>query len=159
MKTLNEVVALATEQNVQLRVNTSALSRVTDATVDGLFHVPLLALAILTVSSSRKDGVATGDIGSWSLATLTKHFEVLRLSKSYLRWSVLLRQRCADALVFLEKAGLVVVRESPGRAVHATLQGKDFLRRAGDGADEIGVLTRQIARAYRMVEQAGLRLL
>jgi hypothetical protein len=159
MKTLDEVVTIASAQNVRLRVNTGALSRVTDETIDGLFHVPLLGMTILILSGARRLGIPTADVGSWTLATLSKHFEALRLSRSYLRWSVLLRRRCADALVFLEEAGLVVVRETPERTAFTTVPGKDFLRRAAARPDEIGVLTRQIRRAHSLVEQGGLQLL
>lgn len=159
MKTLDELVEIASEQNVRIRVNTGALSRVTDDTIDGLFHVPLLALAILVISGARKGGLLTADVGSWTLATLSKHFEGLKLSRSHLRWSVLLRRRCADALVFLEEAGFVVVHEAPARIAVATLPGRDFLRRAAERADEIGVLTRQLRRAHNIVEQTGLQLL
>jgi hypothetical protein len=159
VKSLDEIVEIASRGDVTLRVNTSAISRVTDSTIDGLFHVPLLALTILVVSSARKDGVATADLGTWTLATLAKHFEALRLSRSHLRWSVLLRRRCADALIFLEEMHLVIVRQAPNRCASATLPGKDFLRTAAAGPDELGVLTRQLRRAYRAVEHTGLQLL
>lgn len=159
MKSLDEIVELADAHKVRLRINTAALARVTDATIDGLFHVPLLALTILVISVARKDGLPTTDVGTWTLATLSKHFEALRLSRSHLRWSVLLRRRCADALIFLEQAGLIVVREVPNRSAQATLPGRDFTRKALSQADEIGVLTRQLRRAYRAVEQTGLELL
>jgi hypothetical protein len=159
MRTLDEVVEYATARDATLRVNTSAISRVTGATVDGLFHVPLLALTILVIASSSKLGLGTADVGSWATATLMRHFEELNLSRGRLRWSILIRRRCADALVFLEQAGLIVVREAPERAAYLTKEGRDFVRNAASGADEIGVLTRQLRRAHRAAEHTGLELL
>ena len=159
MRSFDEVVELATAQQVRLRVNADVLSRVTESSVDGLFHVPLLALTILVLARAKKVGLPTADMGTWTLATLAKHFETLRLPQTRLRWSVLLRRRCADALVFLERARLVAVTETPNRMIIIGLLGRDFLLRAEGRADEIGLLTRQLGRALRKVEQTGLELL
>lgn len=160
MRTFDEVIQAATSSGVRLRVNTTALSRVTDGAVDGLFHVPLLALAEVVICSARREeGLPVADVGTWTLATLSHHFEALRLSRSHIRWSVLLRRRCADALIFLEESGLVVVREAPNRTAYATHSGTAFVRAAAGGPDELGVLTRQIRRAYRAAHHTGLSLL
>ena len=159
MKSLNEIATEATEANVRLQINTDALTRVSSATVDGLFHTPLLALTILMIARERKSGLPTTDIATWTLATLVKHFDALRLARGRLQWSVLLRRRCADALVFLENIGLASVHEVPSRTVHITANGRDFIGKASRTADELGVLVRQLARAHHAVEQGGLELL
>ncbi len=159
MRSLDEIVAEATDLDVHLRVNTDSLPKVAGAVYDNLFHIPLLALAIVTIVRLRKDGLPTVDLATWTLATLARHFDFLRLARCRLQWSMLLRRRCADALVFLENTGLVSVTENPTRVINLTTEGHKFLRKVAGQADEAGVLVRQIDRAYRAVEQHGFRLL
>jgi hypothetical protein len=159
VKTLDQVAAEATEANVRLRIDTDALTRAAGTTVDGFFYTPLLALTVLVIIRGRKSGLPTSDIATWALGTLVKHFETLRLARGRIQWSVVLRRRCADAVVFLENVGLAGVHEAPTRTVHITLQGREFVGKLARGADETGVLLRQLERAHRAVEQGGLELL
>jgi hypothetical protein len=159
MRTLDEIAAEATNANVRLKVNTDALARASETAIDGLFHTPLLALTTLVIARARKSGLPTSDIATWTLGTLVRHFEALRLARTRIQWSVLLRRRCADALVFLENVGLAGVHEAPARTVHITVNGRGFINNLARGADEIGVLVRQLERAHRAVEQGGLELL
>ncbi|HEY4014309.1 MAG TPA: hypothetical protein VGM06_13290 [Polyangiaceae bacterium] len=159
MKSLDEIAAEATEANVRLRVNTEVLSRVSGAMVDGLFHTPLLAITILVIARARRSGLQTADLATWTLGTLVRHFDALRLARGRIQWSVLLRRRCADALVFLENVGLASVVEGPMRTVHISANGRDFVAKLSRSADEAGVLVRQLQRAHRAVEQGGLELI
>lgn len=159
MRTLDEIAADATAAQVRLRINTDNLSRASDVSVDGLFHTPLLALTILIAARSRKSGLPTADLATWTLGTLAKHFEALQLARERIQWSVLLRRRCADALVFLENIGLADVREAPSRTVHLSPTGVVFIAKLSRRADESGVLVRQLDRACRAVDQSGLELL
>lgn len=159
MRTLDEVVATATTANVRLRIDTDALSRISGVTVDGMFHTPLLAMTILVISRARKNGLPTTDIATWALGTLVKHFETLQLNRARIQWSVVLRRRCADALVFLENVALAQVHEAPTRTIHITLNGRDFIGKLARKADETGVLVRHLERSYRAVDQGGLELL
>ena len=158
MKTLDEIVAEATAARARLSVNTEALSRLSDTPGEGLFHVPLLALTILVVSRARK-GLPTTDVATWTLATLVKHFEALRLARWRIQWSFVLRQRCADALVFLEATGLTSVVGEASREVRPSVNGREFIVRLSRQKDEIGVLVRKLERAHRAVDQTGLELL
>lgn len=159
MKSLDEIVAEAMEANVRLHVNTDAISRVSGTTVDGLFHTPLLALTILVIARARRSGLSTSDVATWTLATLVKHFEALKLARGRIQWSVLLRRRCSDALVFLENVGLAGVHETPHRTVLISEHGRAFIGNLLRRADESGVLARQLERAYHAAEQSGLELL
>lgn len=159
MKSLDEIVAEATDANIRLLVNTDALARVSGATVDGLFHTPLLAMTILVIARARGNGLPTTDIATWTLATLVKHFNPLRMARGRIQWSILLRRRCADALVFLENVGLVSIHETPTRTVIISLTGRDLMNRLFHRADEAGVLVRELERAERAVTQGGLELL
>jgi hypothetical protein len=159
MKPLNEVAAEATKARVRLRVNTEALSRVSGTSADGLFHTPILALTILVIAHARRAGLPTTDLATWTLGTLVKQFDALRLARSRIQWSIVLRRRCADALVFLENVELANVHEVPVRTVHISTQGRDFIGKLSRSTDEIGVLVRQLGRAHHAVEQGGLELL
>jgi hypothetical protein len=159
MRTLDDFIVVATAEQVQLRVNTEALSRASETYVDGIFHVPLLALTILVIARERRAGLATTDLATWTIGTLVRHFDALQLARGRIQWSVVLRRRCADALVFLEDVGLAGVHEAPSRTVHISANGRDLLRKLSHRADEVGVLVRQIERAYKAVNQSGLELL
>jgi hypothetical protein len=159
VRSLDEIAAEATDARVRLLINTDALKRVSETTVDGLFHTPLLALTILVIARARKSGLPTSDVATWTLAALVKHFGALRLARARIQWSVLLRRRCADALVFLENVGLASVHEAPVRTVIISMNGRAFLGKVLRDAGEIGVLVRQLERAHRAVEQGGLELL
>lgn len=159
MRTLDEITADATKANVRLRLNMDGLTRAAGVSVDGLFHTPLLALTVLVVARARRNGVPTSDIATWALGTLVKHFEALRLARGNIQWSVPLRRRCAEALVFLENVGLAGVSETPTRTVHVSVDGRALIGKLARGADEVGLLVRGLERAYRAVDQAGLELL
>ena len=147
MKTLDDIATEATAVKARLRLNPDALAKAAEATVDGLFYTPLLALTILVIARAKKTGLPTTDMATWALGTLVKHFEALRFARGRIQWSVLLRRRCADALIFLEGAGLASVHEAPARVIHATISGRELLLKLSRNADEVGVLVRQLERA------------
>jgi hypothetical protein len=156
---LTEIAAEATRTQVRLEIDPEGLARASSSAVDGLFHTPLLALTILVIARARRGGLPTSDLATWTLATLVKHFESLRLARARIQWSVLLRRRCADALVFLENVSLAGVHTAPQRTVQVTVQGRDLIGKLSRAADEAGALVRQLERAHRAVEQSGLELL
>jgi hypothetical protein len=159
MRSLDDIAATATAANVRLQVNTDAISRASSTTADGLFHTPLLALAILVIAGARRAGLPTSDVATWTLATLVHHCEALRIARGRIQWSVLLRRRCADALVFLENVELITIRSAPTRAVSLSNAGRRFVASLRDRADEAGVLVRQLDRAHHAIDQGGLELL
>ncbi len=116
-------------------------------------------MTILIISRAKKSGLLTKDMATWTLGTLVKHFEALRIARGRIQWSVLLRRRCADALVFLEDAGLAGVHETAGPHDSLNRPGREFVGKLSRSSDEVGVLVRQLERAYRAVDQGGLELL
>src|SRR5262245_6449361 len=84
-------------------------------TVDALFHLPLLAIAIMT--ASRDAPFSTVALGRVIAGILVERFAALRNTSTVLERSVTLRRRAVEALVFLELAGLVVVSDDERREI------------------------------------------
>lgn len=127
---------------------------------DALFHLPLLALTVLAIVSSSREGVPTSEIGTWVALTIQRAFTGLDLSPQRLRYSVVLRKRCADALVFLEGASLTEVTRGSIRVVKSTQEGRKVVRKAAaETESESGVLVRGLIRSFIAVSKTGRELL
>lgn len=146
----------ATEAGVRLQVEPHAAY--STHRPDALFHIPLLALAILVIAQSRRDGVATTEIGTWVALAIQRTFGALRISPQRLRYSVTLRRRCTDALLFLEGAGLARVTGADRRMIRPSKEGGLFLKAALTSAGDIGVLARGLMRCYSAARQQGVML-
>ncbi len=158
MRTIAELAARAREVDVHLQVDSERLERVMKTPDEILFQVPLLALTLLVIARATKGELRTADMTTWACATLVWHFRGIRDARRRMDWSLALRRRCADALVFLEARGLAAVRETPERRIAASAQGLAFLRTSRKEATELGTLVRALDRAHRAAEQAGLDL-
>lgn len=112
-------------------------------TMDGLFHLPLLALAVMVIA--RRTPFQTSALGRSVAMLLVENFKALHRSRSGLAMSLTLMHRCADALAFLEAAGLATVSQDRRRVITLTTVGKSHLDRAvrGDKTD-LGLLIRQL---------------
>ncbi len=111
-------------------------------TMDALFHLPLLALGAMIIA--RRTPFRTAVLGRSVAMLLVEHFGALRHSPHGLETSLTLRRRCADALAFLEAAGLVMVSEDRQRNVTLTPAGKNHIDRAARDATDLGLLIRQL---------------
>lgn len=110
--------------------------------VDALFHLPLLALAVMVMA--RRKPFRTTVLGSSVALLLTEHFTALKHTPHALETSLTLRRRCADALAFLEAAGLVAVSPDRLRTVTLSSEGKSNLDRATRDSTDLGLLVRQL---------------
>jgi hypothetical protein len=108
--------------------------------VDALFHLPLLALAILTIV--RRETLQTTNVGRRVAALLVEHFVGLRNSAHALETSLTLRRRCVSALVLLELVGLVTVSQDRWRFIEMTPPGRKSLDNARQQPDDLGFLVR-----------------
>jgi hypothetical protein len=149
----------AEQANIRLMVNEAGLDAAARRSDEALFHVPLLALCILVVAHGKTDALRVPDLSVWVSATLASHFSGIKDAGPRLKWSIPLRRRCADALVFLEIVGLVVVDQGHGRTVRVSGDGAAFLRKQRVRTDEVGVLVRGLDRSHHGVLQTGLELL
>ena len=71
--------------------------------VDALFHLPVLALTIMT--AARHKPFETVALGRTVARMLVERFTALRDTPRTLERSVTMRRRAVEALVFLEMAG------------------------------------------------------
>jgi hypothetical protein len=111
-------------------------------TVDALFHLPLLALATMIIA--RRFPFRTVYLGRNVGLLLVEHFTALRHGPHGLETSITLRRRCADALAFLEAAGLVAISSDSQRSVTLTQDGKTHIDRAGRDEADLGLLVRRL---------------
>jgi hypothetical protein len=112
------------------------------ATMDALFHLPLLALLVLVIA--RRRSFSTLVLGRSVAMLLVEHFAALRRSPHSLETSVTLRRRCADALAFLESVGLVMVSEEREHVITLTQAGKNRIDNARQDESDLGLLVRQL---------------
>jgi hypothetical protein len=119
-------------------------------TIDALFHLPLLALAAMVIA--RNEPFRTIDLGRSVAMLLVEHFAALRRSRSGIEMSLTLRRRCAEALAFLEAAGLATVSEDRQRFVTLTQAGKTHIDHGGRDSSDLGLLIRQLRIAQERVK-------
>lgn len=123
-------------------------------TVDALFHLPLLALTIMVIA--RHTPFQTTVLGRGVTLLLVEHFSALSHSPHGLETSLTLRRRCADALAFLEAAGLVSVSQDRLRTVTLTQAGKAHLDDSGRDASDLGLFVRKLrANHDRVIRRMG----
>jgi hypothetical protein len=110
--------------------------------VDALFHLPLIAMAIMIIA--RRTPFKTMIMGRSVALLLIEHFTELQRSAHGLETSLTLRRRCADALAFLEAAGLAMVSQDGQRIVTLTPAGKTHLDRSAHDGTDLGLFVRQL---------------
>ena len=111
-------------------------------TMDALFHLPLLALAVMVIA--RRTPFQTSVLGRRVAMLLVENFRALHRSESGLATSLTLMHRCADALAFLEAAGITTVSQDRQRVITLTAAGKRHLDRAARDRTDVGLLSRQL---------------
>lgn len=130
--------------------DTGALRARAPETMDALFHLPLLALAVMAIA--RRTPFRTVALGHNVALLLVEHFSALRRSPHSLETSLTLRRRCADALAFLEAAKLAAVSPDSRREVTLTVEGKRYFDRAAREANDLGLLLRELLRNQERVK-------
>lgn len=123
--------------------------------IDALFHLPLLALAVMVIA--RRTSFQTVAMGRSVALLLTEHFTALRRSPHGLHTSLTLRRRCAEALAFLEAAGLVTVSADGRRDVALSPSGKQHVDKMSRDRTELGLFVRQLRASHEraMVRTGG----
>jgi hypothetical protein len=131
------------EKGLKLRPqDADALRARAPETIDALFHLPLLALAVMVIA--RRTPFQTRALGRSVAMLLTEHFSALRQSPHGLQTSLTLHRRCADALAFLEAAGLVTVSTDGRREVALSPTGKQHVDKMSRDRTELGLFVRHL---------------
>jgi hypothetical protein len=146
------------DPDLRLRpADAAALRARAPETIDALFHLPLLALAIMVIA--RRTAFQTVALGRNVAMLLVEHFTALRRSPHGLQTSLTLRRRCADALALLEAAGLVTVSSDVKREVALSQSGKQHLDHMSREGTELGLFVRQFrANQERVRVRSGGQL-
>ncbi len=122
--------------------------------MDALFHLPLLALATMVIA--RNKSFPTSSLGRVVAQLLIEHLNALHQAPHGLETSITLRRRCADALAFLEAAGLTDISPDRQRLVTLSRNGKTHLDRAAQHETDLGLLVRQLRISqHRVIARYG----
>lgn len=115
---------------------------------ESLFHLPLLACVVLTLSRQRRP-LRTHEMGQIVGECLEKIFLAFKGSAQYLGWSANLRIRTVSALGFLEATNLVSVNEKGH--VTTTDRGRRIIDKAIEAHDDLAMTIIAVQRVYRDV--------
>jgi hypothetical protein len=148
---VDEFLASTVGSEARLRVDgATAVRQGAPETADALFHLPLIALAIMIIA--RHLPFATVALGRNVAMLLVERYSALERSAHLLATSLTLRRRCADGLAFLEAVSLVQVSKDRRRIVSLTAQGKAHLDRSGRETSDLGLLIRQLRASQERVK-------
>ncbi len=159
MITIDQFVKDVEAADIRITVDSAGFEALRSTRDDAFFQTPLLSLCLIVIARDRDGHLDTANVPTWVGATLTKHFDDSSAIRKQLEWSLDYRRRCADCIVFLEIVGLITVALGPVRSIRCTDHGTRFVREALKKTNEIGVLTRALMKAHRIVEYHGLELL
>lgn len=158
MRTLESLLSEMQKSGARLRVDVASARRV-PADLDVVFHVPLIATTVLVVAHLEKARLTTSELSRWVAGVLSEHCFGASDAIRRFQWSVVLRERCATALVFLEAAKLATVSAGEERTIDLTDDGRKLLRAASADEDEWGSLVRGLIKAYGAARARGLMLI
>lgn len=159
LSTLDEFIASAESHNIRLHANKEGLKAIASRRDDAFFQSPLLSLCLIIIARERAGKLTTSDVPAWVGAVLTKRFDDSAVVRIQLEWSLQYRQRCADSIVFLENLDLIEISGEAARLIGCTSRGDSFARKVIGQEDEIGILSRSLVKAFRIVNYQGLKLL
>jgi len=113
---------------------------------DALFHLPFLAMAILSMSrTTDKYKPTTGNIGELIGQTFERTFIAFKHSDQKLSWSANLRKRTALAITFLESAELIIIKNN---LIICTIAGKNLVNSVLKEKSKLGLAVRGINNNY-----------
>lgn len=120
--------AEAKEKNITFKCNNTAAPITHRISNEALFHIPLLAITILQLSSSRAKP-KSDELGQLVGECFERTFRGFKGSSQHLGWSANLRMRTVKALTFLEMANLIEVNAIKS-TIGITPTGRKLLNKA-----------------------------
>lgn len=146
---LVEAIEIASTEAPLIITRSAPRSRRDALQNESLFHMPLIALSILSLAKGRSKpkadeiGKLIGQCFEHSLATFSG-------SSQELGWSANLRIRTVKALTFLESTNLIIINKNTSR-LEATPAGKKIVDGAIESEGELCVFLLTIQREYRNI--------
>jgi len=151
---LQKLIGELDSANIHLKVSPESAKMVGDE----IFHLPAISFCILCLVNIRNFKLIVPETGHFVASVLQESVLGLQKSQTDLRWSFRLRVVCADALDFLERAGLAQIDQTE-KSVTVTEKGKDFLRNSCSSDPSLEMFHRGIVRGLSRVVAKGDRLL
>lgn len=162
MDDLEESLIQAGAKSIRLRVlpERVAIAADDEALFDAV-QLPLVALTTLACLSLRVPGrIAVSKIGLRVGATLMATFPHFGSVGRLLQWSLRVRLATANAMAFLEAAGLAEVKDrGQDRTLFITPEGRDFLMKTRRGETEAANLVDALRKAADSTLGKEFRLL
>lgn len=157
--TFEEVMSLADEQNVRFEIHDTEKKSVKNPYMsEALYYLPLISLNVLLLIRSKTNGYKLNDMNEWVVGIFKNLYGRLSESGLELLWSISMKRKIADAVVFLEATGLVVVSDSSARMVKITKEGRALINQCLKDKSEQGVLLRKIRAALEECKAKGIEL-
>lgn len=115
---------------------------------DSLFHLPFLAIAVLSLVTDRKYKMCVGESGRFVGLVIERSISGYLKSAQMLGASATLRIRTNEAVVALEELGLIEISEEE-KLVTLTVPGRAFTLAVSKEASSLGMFCRSMIRHYR----------
>lgn len=142
-----EAVKTARSESPRLTFSYSSKERPDILGNETLFHIPLIALTILLLASSRSKPKYS-DIGMLVSNCFEQSIASFKGSTQELGWSTNLRVRTVKALTFLEDTGMVAINLSNSR-IEASEAGKRVIDKTLSEDSHLCLALLKIKRTYR----------
>lgn len=157
--TFEEIMALADKEKVQFNVqNTERNIAKNPYRTDALYYLPLISLSVLFLVRSKTNGYKLNDMNEWVVGILKDLYDGISESGLELMWSISMKRKIADSVVFLESVNLVVVSDSTTRMVKITKEGRSLINKFVKDTGEDGVLLRKVRAALANCKARGVEL-
>ena len=154
---LNKFVERGAELQFSFNISEVSAFRYEPLTNDALFHLPLIAICVLTVAKDQDSKVSAGQMGRLVGLLIENTISGFKGSSQLLGWSSTLRYRTAEAISFLEQVKLIEV--SKDRKITITEDGNKFLLNVRREESELGVAVRALIRRAPELELQSEKLI
>ncbi|OOG13733.1 hypothetical protein [Pseudomonas sp. C9] len=146
---LREVLEKASSESLYIQAENIPVARRDAFQNESLFHLPLIAMAILMLAKGRTKPKAE-EIGQLIGECFEQALAGFKGSSQGLGWSANLRIRTVKALTFLEVSGFIKKDLSTGK-LEATESGKKLIDKVINSDTPLTLSLLKIKRAYRNI--------
>ena len=129
-----------------------------DAVLFDAVQVPVVAMCVVACVAGRRAGEPVHSLGARVGHTLMAAFPAFSRTGRRLQWSIRVRYVTAEAIAFLEQAGVIRVAIEHERKVTLTERGREFVQKVRAGG-EAATLLQALSLAAAHTRNDELRLL